>query len=144
MEIVKDSSLVKALAKKEQDSEFRPPEFKGQIHWCSPPTSLFLLWDGRWRQGNPQKLMGQVCWHTEHQKQETMFLSWSKVATDTDGCPMTSTWCHGIQAHIHKTQNTLYTHIDKNKFVKLQTNTDMVKLIKVFVLNKMPPTLMDF
>lgn len=28
MERVQDSLLVKALAKKEQDSEFRPPEYK--------------------------------------------------------------------------------------------------------------------
>lgn len=38
MEIVQDSSLVEALAKKEQDSEFKPPEFKEQIHWYSSPT----------------------------------------------------------------------------------------------------------
>lgn len=73
-----------------------------------------------------------------------MFLSWSKVTNDTDGSPMTSTWCHGIHAHIHKAQNTLYKYIDKNKFVKLQTNKDVVKLVKVSVLNKMPPTLMVF
>lgn len=73
-----------------------------------------------------------------------MFLLWSKVTTDTKGCPMTSTWCHGIHAHIHKTHNTLYTYLDKNKFVKLQINKDMVKLVKVSVLNKMTPTLMEF
>lgn len=38
MEIVQDSSLVEALTKNEQDSEFKPPEFKEQIQWFSSPT----------------------------------------------------------------------------------------------------------
>lgn len=39
------------------------------------PHPVLLLGDGRLRQENPQKLMGQLTWHTQQQTTKTLFSS---------------------------------------------------------------------